>query len=221
MSKEKQFNEKVIEIETLKRNHASQILILEDEIQKLKKINEIKMGEFEGQLIQNRNLKLGYEEELAKMGEENDALRIRMAKLEELNRSEVESIQQKYNSIHSEGTSSLKEQHGNEVRLLLSELDRQKWLLNDKNAEIQQLVKEKRELRQANEERQLELNDEINVLKGQLSSQQDKRNQEAHELFERINSLEDRMLRDSESYHERVKHFTNQIEELEAEGKRR
>ena len=146
------------------------------------------------------------------MGEENDALRIRMAKLEELNRSEVESIQQKYNSIHCEGTSSLKEQHSNEMRLLLSELDRQKWLLNDKNAEIQQLVKEKRELRQTNEERQLELNDEINVLKGQLSSQQDKRNQEAHELFERINSLEDRMLRDSESYHERVKYFTNQIE---------
>lgn len=29
------------------------------------------------------------------------------------------------------------------------------------------------------------------------------------------------MLRDSESHHERVKHFTNQIEELEAEGKKR
>ncbi|CAM6006593.1 unnamed protein product [Sphagnum balticum] len=30
VSKEKQLNEKMIEIETLKRNHASQILILED-----------------------------------------------------------------------------------------------------------------------------------------------------------------------------------------------
>jgi hypothetical protein len=108
------------------------------------------MSEFEGQLIQNRNLKLSFEEELSKMSDENDALRLRMAKLEEINRSEVESIQQKYSNIHSEGTSSLKEQHGNEVRLLLSELDRQKWLLNDKNAEIQQLVKEKRELRQSN-----------------------------------------------------------------------
>jgi hypothetical protein len=28
MTKEKQFNEKVVEIETLKRNHASQILLL-------------------------------------------------------------------------------------------------------------------------------------------------------------------------------------------------
>lgn len=133
----------------------------------------------------------------------------------------MESIQQKYNNIHSEGTSSLKEQHGNEVRILLSELDRMKWLLNDKNAEISQSVKEKRELRQSNEERQLELTDEINVLKGQLATQQDKRNQEAHELFERINSLENRMLRDSESYHDRIKYFTNQIEELEAEGKKR
>jgi hypothetical protein len=141
------------------------------------------MNEFEGQLIQNRNLKLNYEEELSKMSDENDALRLRMAKLEEINRSEVESIQQKYNNIHSEGTSNLKEHHGNEVRLLLNELDRQKWLLNDKNAEIQQLVKEKRELRQSNEDKQLELTDEINVLKSQLASQQDKRNEEAHELF--------------------------------------
>jgi hypothetical protein len=47
------------------------------------------MNEFEGQLIQNRNLKLSYEEELSKMSDENDTLRLRMAKLEEINRSEV------------------------------------------------------------------------------------------------------------------------------------
>lgn len=66
------------------------------------------MNEFEGQLIQNRNLKLSYEDELKKMADENDALRLRMAKLEEINRTEVESIQEKYNNIHSEDTESLK-----------------------------------------------------------------------------------------------------------------
>ena len=43
---------------------------------------------------------------------ENDDLRARMIKLEELNRSEVENIQTKYNNYHHEGTSSLKEQYG-------------------------------------------------------------------------------------------------------------
>lgn len=221
ISKEKQLTGKAIELETLRRNHASQLAVLEDEVQKLRRINEIKMSEFEGQLIQNRNLKMGYEEELKKLADENDALRLRMAKLEELSRNEVENLQQKYSDLHVEGTSSLKEKHGNEVRLLLTELDRQKWLINDKTAEIQQLMKEKRELRQANEQQQLELNDEISTLRAQLAAQQDTHNEEAHSQLSRIHDLEDRMVRDAEHYHDRAKHFASQIEELEAEGRKR
>ena len=43
---------------------------------------------------------------------ENDDLRNRMLKLEEINRSEVENIQIKYNDYHNQGTSNMKEQHG-------------------------------------------------------------------------------------------------------------
>lgn len=46
LSKEKQLNDKAIELETLRRNHASQLAVLEDEVQKLRRINEIKMSEF-------------------------------------------------------------------------------------------------------------------------------------------------------------------------------
>jgi hypothetical protein len=42
-----------------------------------------------------------------------------MLKLEELNRSEVENIQLKYNDYHTQGTSNLKEQHSREIKLLL------------------------------------------------------------------------------------------------------
>lgn len=46
ISKEKQMNDKAVEVETLRRNHASQLAVLEDEVQKLRRINEIKMSEF-------------------------------------------------------------------------------------------------------------------------------------------------------------------------------
>lgn len=45
---------------------------------------------------------------MKKLSDENDALRVRMAKLEELSRIEAESLQQKYSVLHVEGTSNLK-----------------------------------------------------------------------------------------------------------------
>lgn len=50
---------------------------------------------------------------------------------------------------------------------------------------------------------------------------QDLHNEETHTQLSRVNDLEDRMIRDSEHYHDRAKQFANQIEELEAEGKKR
>lgn len=88
---------------------------------------------------------------------ENDELRERMLKLEELNRSEVETISIKYNNYHNEGTNNLKEQHGREIKLLLDEIDKLKWLITEKNNEIQTLVQEKREMRRYLDEIQLEL----------------------------------------------------------------
>ncbi len=91
------------------------------------------------------------------MGSENDDLRARMLKLEEINRSEVENIQVKYNDYHTQGTTNLKEQHSREIKLLLDEIDKLKWLGGEKNAEIQNLVQDKRELRRFLDEKQLEL----------------------------------------------------------------
>lgn len=78
-----------------------------------------------------------------------------MLKLEEINRSEVENIQVKYSDYHTQGTTSLKEQHSREIKLLLDEIDKQKWLVGEKNAEIQNLVQDKRELRRFLDEKQL------------------------------------------------------------------
>ena len=82
-------------------------------------------------------------------------------------------------------------------------------------------MREKREQRQANEQRQLELTDEIAKLKDQLSAHQDLHAEETHAQQQRIADLEDRMLKDSEHYHQRAKHFASQIQELESEGRKR
>ena len=61
----------------------------------------------------------------------------------------------KYNDYHNQGTSNLKEQHGREIKLLLDEIDKLKWLTQEKNNEIQNLVQDKRDLRRQMDETQL------------------------------------------------------------------
>lgn len=216
-TKEKQTSEKFAEIDAMKRNHNSQVALLEDEINKLKLLNNAKTQEFEGQLAENRNIRKRYDEELKALGAENDELRGRMLKLEEINRSEVENIQNKYNDYHQQGTSSLKEQHGREMKLLLDEIDKLKWLTNEKNGEIQNLVREKRELRRYLDEAQLEMGSEIDTLKNKLYSQQEKHTGDAHALMARINDLTDRLNRDAEGYHGRAKDYQSKLSRMENE----
>ena len=80
-TKEKQTTEKFAEIDAMKRNHNSQVALLEDEISKLKTLNTAKTQEFESQLGENRNIRKRYDEELRALGAENDELRARMLKL--------------------------------------------------------------------------------------------------------------------------------------------
>ena len=216
-TKEKQTSEKFAEIDSMKRNHNSQVALLEDEISKLKTLNTAKTQEFEAQLGENRNIRKRYDEEIRVLGAENDELRARMLKLEEINRSEVENIQVKYNDYHQQGTSSLKEQHGREMKMLLDEIDKLKWLINEKNNEIQNLVREKRELRRYLDEAQLEMGSEIDTLKNKLYSQQEKNSADSHGLMSRINDLCDKLNRDADGYHSRAKDFQNKISKLENE----
>jgi hypothetical protein len=71
----------------MKRNHLSQIALLEDEVKKLARLSELKSAELDGQINQNRQLKAAQEADTRELLEQNEALRLRIAKLEELNRS--------------------------------------------------------------------------------------------------------------------------------------
>lgn len=61
----------------------------------------MKSAELDGQIHQNRQLKAAQEAETRELLEQNEALRFRMAKLEEHNRSEIESIETKYSNIQA------------------------------------------------------------------------------------------------------------------------
>ena len=69
--KERRYAEKLMEIENMKRNHFSQIQLLEDEVTKLSRLSELKSNELETQILQNRQLKVAQEAEKRELEEQN------------------------------------------------------------------------------------------------------------------------------------------------------
>lgn len=216
-TKEKNSNEKFVEIETLKKNYTSQILLLEDQISKLKGANNYKHNEFENQLADNKALRTRYEEQLRKLQDENTSLRDKILKLEEINRSEVVNIEVKYKDLQRRDTTELITGHQNEIKTLINQINNLNWLLRDKNQQIQNLIRDKKEQKIQEEDRELAFRAEIDTLKNKLDQQQDKYTTENQELTRRINTLSSNLQRDSDTYHDRVNQLTNNLNALESE----
>jgi hypothetical protein len=218
-TKEKGAAEKQVEIETLKKNYTNQILLLEEETGKLKAANDYKHAEFENQLADNKALKNRYEQELRSLEGENAGLRDKILTLEELNRSEVVNIEVKYKDIQKKDTSDLISGHVHEIKTLIAEIDKLNWLLREKNQEIQNLIRDKKDQKAQEEERELAFRAEIDTLKNKLDLQEERTAADGQELNRRINSLADKLLRDSDAYSQRVTQLTSTINGLEAELK--
>lgn len=131
-----------------------------------------------------------------------------------MNRSEVVNIEVKYRDIQKKDTTELISGHVNEIKTLISEIDKLNWIIREKNAEIQLLIRDKKEQKVQEEERELAFRAEIDTLKNKLEVQSDKAAQDNQELNKRINSLASALQRDSETYHDRVNQLNQNITAL-------
>ena len=145
-------------------------------------------------------------------------MRDKILRLEDHNRAEVVNIEVKYKDLQQKETTSILSGHDHEIKTLMAEIDRQNWLLRDKNKEIQNLIRDKKEQKIQEEERELAFRAEIDTLKNKLEVESDKASQDNQENNRRINNLANALQRDSETYHDRVNQFNNTINSLEGEG---
>lgn len=127
------------------------------------------------------------------------------------------NIEVKYKDLQRRDTTELITGHENEIRTLIDEINNINWLLRDKNAEIQNLIRDKKEQKIQEEERELAFRAEIDTLKNKLDQQQERSTFDNQELNRRIHALSNTLQRDSETYHDRVNQLTNNINVLESE----
>jgi len=81
----------------------------------------------------------------------------------------VVNIEVKYRDIQKKDTTELISGHVNEIKTLIAEIDKLNWLIRDKNGEIQNLIREKKEQKIQEEERELAFRAEIDTLKNKRS----------------------------------------------------
>jgi hypothetical protein len=148
---------------------------------------------------------------------ENVGLREKIVKLEEMNRDEVVNIEVKYRDIQKKDSSELITAHVNEVKTLISEIDKLNWLVRNKSEEIQNLIRDKKEQKALEEERELAFRAEIDTLKNKLEVQSNKAAEESQEQNKRIQSLATALQRDSDTYQDRVNQLNQNINSLESE----
>lgn len=104
----------------------------------------------------------------------------------------------------------------NEIKTLIAEIDKLNWLIRDKNGEIQNLIREKKEQKIQEEERELAFRAEIDTLKNKLDLQTEKAAQDIQELNKRISQLANQLQRDSEAYHDRVNQLNQNVNAIES-----
>lgn len=103
-----------------------------------------------------------------------------------------------------------------DFKTLIAEIDKLNWLIRDKNGEIQNLIREKKEQKIQEEERELAFRAEIDTLKNKLDLQTEKAAQDIQELNKRISQLANQLQRDSEAYHDRVNQLNQNVSAIES-----
>ncbi len=126
------------------------------------------------------------------------------------------NIEVKYRDIQKKDTTELISGHVNEIKTLIAEIDKLNWLIRDKNGEIQNLIREKKEQKIQEEERELAFRAEIDTLKNKLDLQTEKAAQDIQELNKRISQLANQLQRDSEAYHDRVNQLNQNVSAIES-----
>ena len=138
----------VEEVETLKRNHLSNIDNLETENFRLKEYLDTRTREIDDLSSKNLKQKGHFEETIAILRKENETLRYKMLEGERYSESEIDKLKIKLHEMHESEIAELKINNQKYMECLQAEVVKMEGVLANKNDEIEQLIKEKTSVRQ-------------------------------------------------------------------------
>lgn len=130
---------------------------------KLKDVIACKNQEIEQILAKNLKVKQNYEESILLIKRENDSLKDKISDNQRIYDLELANLREKLEGMRESEIGLLKNAHSNQLEILSNEINKLEAMLNTKNLEIENLIKEKNQIR-------LSLETEVAKLRSELEA---------------------------------------------------
>jgi hypothetical protein len=151
------------EIENLKKQHYNEVESLDYENSKLKDVIASKNQEIEQILNKNLKVKQNYEESLLIVKRENEGLKDKIADNQRIFELELTNLRDKLEGMRESEIGLIKNAHTDQIEILSHEISKLEAMVNTKNIELENLIKEKNQIR-------LSLETEVAKLKSELEA---------------------------------------------------
>lgn len=116
---------------------------------KLKEVINSKNSEIEQILAKNLKVKNNYEDSIELLKKENEDLKDKIFETERMADIELSNLRDKLEGIKESELTLLKNAHSNQMELLHREINKLQEIIEDRNAELETLAKEKTQIRQS------------------------------------------------------------------------
>ena len=123
---------------SLKMLHQSEMKVIEGELEKLKKLIEIKNGEISGLIQQSVEYKNSVQDNIDGLVEENNNLKEKIYENNLQKEVLFNDLQDKLANLHIVDINQLKILHENQIRIYIQEKEHLEGLIQEKNKEIEQ-----------------------------------------------------------------------------------
>ena len=156
------------EIESIKKNHLASLEGFELENNKLKDLVEaknIENDQLNSKLTKQKN---NFEENLAFTKRENEMLRNKLIESERYSEGEKDTLKVKLTKVHESEIEEMRINHQKYIECLQNEIVKLEGSVNKKNAEIEQMIKEKASVRQMLDSETNRLREEIETLQAKI-----------------------------------------------------
>ncbi|KAL4438399.1 hypothetical protein ABPG74_009438 [Tetrahymena malaccensis] len=202
------------QISALKKLHESELDVLESELNKLKNLLDIKNQEIGTLIQQNKSQKRNFDNELQSVRDENEALKDKILENNRCKEDEIEDIQNKLAKLHTTDIQNLKDRQDNQVKMLNDQINDLKRVIDLKQEEIENQIREKNNQRDAFNAKCDRLNSDIETQKLKYQVLEEDRKKDYDEATEALNRANSAHAEFSEQQRRQIQFLESEIEKL-------
>ncbi|CAD8096761.1 unnamed protein product [Paramecium primaurelia] len=197
------------QLDNIKNQYMAQSEILDDEIEKLKGLLDIKNEEIKTLIDQNERLRTNYEKEIETITLQFHVLKEKMFENEQRFQEESQQMENNLRSQHEIGVETLQSHHQNSCQILENQIIHLKGQVLEQTKQLEELQKIRQQLLQNNLQDQENSQNIINNLKKEILDQQNRYQDQILQNYQDYDLQKKELL----NYNQQQQEFNQQLQQ--------